>query len=83
MFQGGWAPELRQASPGRILTGYSVQWCFDNGLRQYDFLAGDDDYKRDWATDVRYLVDLELSHPGSVRARAYTTLRSARRFFKR
>lgn len=83
VFQGGWLPELRQASPGRILTGYSVQWCIDRGLREYDFLAGDDAYKHDWATDVRHLVDLELSRPASLRAKAYTSLRAAHRFVKR
>lgn len=83
VFQGGWRPELRQTSPGRILTGYSVQWCIDQGLSEYDFLVGDDAYKRDWATDLRHLVDLELSHPRSVRGKAYTALRATRRFVKR
>ena len=83
VFQGGWAPELGMLAPGKLLTGYSIQWCIENGLREYDFLAGDADYKRAWSTDVRRLVDLELSHPRSVRAKAYTTMRAMKRFFER
>lgn len=82
VFQGGWSPELSKLAPGRILTAYSVQWCMDNGVREYDFLAGDADYKRAWATDARHLVDLELCHPGSLRAKAYTSLRTAKRFLR-
>ena len=83
VFQGGWSPELSKLAPGRILTAYSVKWCFENGLSEYDFLAGDAAYKQAWATDTRDLIDLELGHPHSLRARAYRALRATRRYLKR
>ena len=83
VFQGGWAPELGRLAPSKVLAGYSVRWCIENGVKEYDFLAGDADYKRAWATDVRHLVDLELGNPKSIRAKAYTSLRAAKQFFDR
>ena len=83
VFQGGWAPGLARLAPSKVLAGYSVQWCIENGVREYDFLAGDADHKRAWATDARQLVDLELGHPTSLRAKAYTSLRTTKRFFER
>ena len=82
VFQGGWDPDLGALAPGKILTAYSIQWCIENGLDEYDFLAGDASYKRAWSTDTRHLVDLELSHPRSLRAKAYTSLRATRRFLR-
>ncbi len=83
VFQGGWAPELARLAPGRVLNAYSIKWCIENGVQEYDFLAGEAEYKRAWSTDQRELVDLELGHPGSVRAKAYSSVRAARRVLKR
>lgn len=42
-------------SPGRLLLEDSMKWSFENGIEVFDFLAGPDAYKFDWAREV---VDL-------------------------
>lgn len=38
-------------SPSRLLMQRLVQWCMDRGVRTYDFMPGDEAYKRIWSTD--------------------------------
>lgn len=44
-FDMAWAKH----SPGRILLEESLKWSFENGVKTFDFLAGPDAYKFDWA----------------------------------
>lgn len=74
-YQNGWLPELSKLSLGKMVIGYSVKWCIEQGLREYDFLAGTTAYKKSWATAVRYLVNAEISNPGSRWAFAFQQLR--------
>ncbi|MFT5466617.1 MAG: CelD/BcsL family acetyltransferase involved in cellulose biosynthesis [Verrucomicrobiales bacterium] len=74
-YQNGWLPELSKLSLGKMVIGYSVKWCIEQGLREYDFLAGATPYKKSWATDVRYLVNVEISNPASRWAFAFQQLR--------
>jgi CelD/BcsL family acetyltransferase involved in cellulose biosynthesis len=46
--------------PGLLLTLHALDWCAQNGIRTYDLLAGDYDYKRKLATAEGSLVDLDL-----------------------
>lgn len=73
--QGGWNPNLRHLSLGRLLIGMQFKWCMDKGLKEYDFLAGDSGYKRSWATRTRDLLSVEVLNPGSWRAVAFHELR--------
>ncbi len=38
-------------SPARLLLERIVKVCFDRGIRTFDFMPGDEAYKRMWATD--------------------------------
>ena len=38
-------------SPSRLFLEGLLQYCFRNGIRTFDFLPGDEPYKRIWATD--------------------------------
>ena len=38
-------PVFDRASPGAILIVHYTRWAFDNGLRQVDFLRGDETFK--------------------------------------
>ncbi|MFT5465414.1 MAG: CelD/BcsL family acetyltransferase involved in cellulose biosynthesis [Verrucomicrobiales bacterium] len=73
--QGGWNPKLSHLSLGRILIGIQIKWCIEQGLKEYDFLAGDSGYKRSWATDSRDLVNVEVLNSSSWRALAYHEFR--------
>ena len=74
-YQNGWLPELGNLSLGKLIIGYSIKWCIEQGLREYDFLAGTNPYKKSWATDVRYLVNVEVGNPASRWAFAFQQLR--------
>lgn len=73
--QGGWNPDLAALSPGRMIIAYQIQWCIQQGLKEYDFLGGEAGYKRSWATQERQLQNLEFPHPRSRRARLFFSLR--------
>ncbi|HEY1050456.1 MAG TPA: hypothetical protein VGE39_11895, partial [Prosthecobacter sp.] len=51
------------------------------GLRTYDMMPGEYEYKRRWADSERWLLDLEAHNPASWRARTFHALRSMRRLF--
>ncbi|MEM7013137.1 MAG: GNAT family N-acetyltransferase, partial [Verrucomicrobiota bacterium] len=73
--QGGWNPKLSQLSLGRLLIGMEMKWCIEQGLSEYDFLAGESTYKRSWATDARTLLNVEVLNPSSWRALAFQEYR--------
>jgi CelD/BcsL family acetyltransferase involved in cellulose biosynthesis len=41
-FEGG---EWARYSPGRLLLEHLLEWCFEQGLREFDFTIGDEPYK--------------------------------------
>src|SRR5262249_47013657 len=38
-------------SPSRLFLESLVRWCFRKGIRTFDFMPGEEPYKRIWATD--------------------------------
>jgi CelD/BcsL family acetyltransferase involved in cellulose biosynthesis len=81
--QGGWKPSLRNANLGTIMTGEVIDWAIRNGIREYDFLGGEDHYKRRWANAERTLSDIEAFNPGTLRGRLGPHLRWIKRSFER
>jgi CelD/BcsL family acetyltransferase involved in cellulose biosynthesis len=47
-------------APGLLLTLLGLDWCARNGVRTYDLLAGDYDYKRKLATETDQIFDIDL-----------------------
>ncbi len=45
-------PELRKVSPAVLLLDELVRRCCDLGLRRFEMLGSDDDYKRQWCDGV-------------------------------
>jgi CelD/BcsL family acetyltransferase involved in cellulose biosynthesis len=39
-------------SPSRLFLEELVRWCFDHGVKTFDFMPGDEQYKTIWATDL-------------------------------
>ncbi len=73
-FQSGIASIERGTSPGTILRAIVLRdMVFGSGLREFDFLDGDEAYKFQWATGVRGLYDLHIARP-SRRGRARVLL---------
>jgi CelD/BcsL family acetyltransferase involved in cellulose biosynthesis len=57
--QGGWSVDFQQKKVGEILIGRLIEWGLERGLREYDFLGGEAEYKERWGTGVREMVDLD------------------------
>lgn len=47
-YLSGFAPELREFSPGTLLIGHSVERAFQERCREFDFLRGNEPYKYRW-----------------------------------
>jgi Acetyltransferase (GNAT) domain len=55
-YQSAYNYEDRRSSPGMVTLYHAVQHCLDAGLEEFDFLAGDDGYKKSLSTNSRRLV---------------------------
>jgi CelD/BcsL family acetyltransferase involved in cellulose biosynthesis len=69
--QGGWLPDWADRRPGTVLTADAVAWGIDHGYEAYDFLSGDEPYKRRWADGERVFTDLVAANTATLRGRLY------------
>lgn len=74
-YQGGWLQEFARQRVAMVLQGAVLCGAIEQGCVEYDFLAGDEAYKRRWATGSR---DMVLSLQGWSPAARGRVLRSAR-----
>jgi CelD/BcsL family acetyltransferase involved in cellulose biosynthesis len=81
--QGGWDPAHQDLNPGTLMTGEVIAWAIAKGLSEYDFLGGEDHYKRRWAEAERRLLDLEAFNSGTLRGRWWPRLRSLKQALSR
>jgi CelD/BcsL family acetyltransferase involved in cellulose biosynthesis len=77
--QGGWDPARQDLNLGTLMTAEVISWAIAQELREYDFLGGEDHYKRRWADRERTLLDLEAFNAATLRGRWWPRLRSLRR----
>jgi CelD/BcsL family acetyltransferase involved in cellulose biosynthesis len=66
-YQAGLDPAWRHRSVGTVVLGELIRCAFEEGLREFDFLHGEESYKATWATHVRETCRLH-ARPRSVRA---------------
>jgi CelD/BcsL family acetyltransferase involved in cellulose biosynthesis len=59
-YQSGYEPLWSSKSPGLVLLARTVQDAFADGLREFDFLRGNESYKSDWARAERWTIQLRL-----------------------
>jgi hypothetical protein len=64
-YQGGWLTEFGKLEVGSILLCEIFKHCIHQGIREYDFLEGDDWYKRRWSTASYTAFDLTSGNGGS------------------
>jgi CelD/BcsL family acetyltransferase involved in cellulose biosynthesis len=79
-YQSGYDPAWGSKSVGLVLLARSVSDAFAEGLREFDFLRGNEGYKAEWARGERWTVQLRLWR--GARARAARAALSAQ-FFAR
>jgi CelD/BcsL family acetyltransferase involved in cellulose biosynthesis len=44
-YNSGVSRDYMDLSPGWVIMGYDIQWCCENGRREFDFMRGDEEYK--------------------------------------
>jgi CelD/BcsL family acetyltransferase involved in cellulose biosynthesis len=78
-YQCGFDPEHKALSPGTLLVATAIRHSIDEGCTRFDFLRGDEAYKRRWNPqhafrNMRYILPLNsglgsvgraISHAGS------------------
>jgi CelD/BcsL family acetyltransferase involved in cellulose biosynthesis len=63
-YNSGYEPAWKNASPGLVLLGLSIEAAVKRGVRRYDFLRGTETYKFDWATTTRETVSVLVTRRG-------------------
>ncbi|HYR92455.1 MAG TPA: GNAT family N-acetyltransferase [Terriglobia bacterium] len=85
-YQSGFDPAYSKQSVGLVVMGLAIKAAIEEGVSEYDFLHGDEEYKFHWASGVRDLGRLELYPPharGRIYKRAIDLNRAARQMAKR
>ncbi|MHA1767790.1 MAG: GNAT family N-acetyltransferase [Promethearchaeota archaeon] len=47
-------------SVGQILTGLLIKYLIENNYKKFNFMRGDEDYKRKWMTDDEMLINYQF-----------------------
>jgi len=63
-----------ELSAGSLLSAMLLRQVLDEGVREVDYLTGDDHYKRDWMSHRRGRWGLVAFDPGTVRCFAQVAL---------
>lgn len=64
-YQGGWLRDFAKLEIGSVLLCEIFKHCIDRKLKFYDFLEGDDWYKKRWSTSELISHDLRCGKAGS------------------
>lgn len=64
----GFDPSLSAFSVGNVLRAFVIQELIANRIARFDFLEGDDPYKKRWAADTKYCLALRSARRRSVGA---------------
>jgi CelD/BcsL family acetyltransferase involved in cellulose biosynthesis len=57
--KGGFDVEHRKLGPGQLLTRAGIAYAYERGLRSYELLGQQDEYKRQWTSAVRERVRVQ------------------------
>lgn len=74
-YQSGMDPRYEKQSVGTALMGHCIRDSIANGLKEFDFLRGNEAYKYRWTGTSRKTVDVIL-RPGRLKGRAFMSAES-------
>lgn len=63
-YQQTFAVDAEEFAPGEVLMHYLLEYAKQNVEREFDFMRGEEFFKRRFATDVRQSWNLYLERPG-------------------
>jgi hypothetical protein len=82
VYQSGFCyEEDTKLRPGLVTHALAITHCRNQGLHEYDLMAGESQYKRALAQERRDIAWITL-HRGTLASRLYIALREAKRRFK-
>lgn len=55
-YNSGVSREHMELSPGWVLLAHTIQWCCENGRREFDFMRGDEEYKYRFGGVNKYVM---------------------------
>jgi len=73
MYQSGADPAWMSLEPGHALVTAAVLWSLEHGIRNFDFLRGDEPYKEFWGGIPEPIVHHTLAPP-SIKAQSIESL---------
>lgn len=82
-YNGAYAEDAANLSPGIVLHAAAVEDAFRKGLSEYDFLSGDEPFKDRWSTGRREIHHLAIFSDRLASVSAFSVLVSARWAFRR
>ena len=62
-YQSGVDPDRLDLEPGRLIAVATIKQALDDGFASFDFLRGDEPYKRHWRAVPQHLVRLRVASP--------------------
>lgn len=74
-YQAPWDQAFQKASPGFLLNVWSLKTSFDLGLKEFDMLPGDTNYKGDWTDNEHTLNIYEAACPRNLGGTLYSIAR--------
>lgn len=78
-YQAGWDATYASISIGKMAIAWGLKRAIARGLREFDFLPGEYEYKQQWSDDALHLVEIEAFNPLSLRALLFRSLRFCKR----
>jgi CelD/BcsL family acetyltransferase involved in cellulose biosynthesis len=72
VYNKGYRPEYHRFSPGTMLVPAVLDFGFEQGYKEYDFVRGEEHYKWRWATESRPAWRVRIWRPGFRSALART-----------
>ena len=70
-YKTGYDKDWSKYGPGRRIMARAIKGAIDEGATEFDFLRGDEPYKREWGTELRH--DFVIRRPTGARGRALWT----------
>ncbi len=61
--KGGYDPAFQRFAPGKLLVYEMLRRAFGVGLHRFDFLGGDESWKKEWTATCRHRVVMHASAP--------------------
>jgi CelD/BcsL family acetyltransferase involved in cellulose biosynthesis len=61
IWNGGFDSRASAVSPGKILINKQIQVCAEEGLARFDFLRGDETYKKSWSSNCQAISQITIN----------------------